>query len=375
MKNGLKKEDSLLIYGISIFIMIYHHLFAIPEKLGSTNYISILNTLFGGITEQRLAWLFRLCVAFYAFISGYGICTIISKKNYTERCSLVSIKTNYILAFKQIFKLLKKYWLVFIIFIPIGVVCFDKSLIGPKTFTYSLFGLSNDYNAEWWYIKQYMMMLLLFPLFDFLLCNIITFINHLIIQKYKYGRQSTVALILLFGIVFLFFRNAPVFNYLIAQLDNGVFVFTLIFFVGFLCAFFHLFELGTDSIHFQTLRPYLAIVMLFACISIRWIRAYDAAYCKYDAFITAPVVYSIVTLFSYLNPLTTFFQKLGKYSTYMWLTHTFFCFYYTSHLILKARTSLFMFILTTILSWLTAYILTIIEHKLKTVFQHFKTNI
>ena len=82
MKDGLKKEDSLLIYGISIFIMIYHHLFAIPEKIGGTDYFSILNTLFGGITEQRLAWLFRLCVAFYAFISGYGISTIISNRDY-----------------------------------------------------------------------------------------------------------------------------------------------------------------------------------------------------------------------------------------------------------------------------------------------------
>ena len=190
MNNGLKKEDSLLIYGISIFIMIYHHLFAIPEKLGSTNYYSILNNLFGGITEQRLAWLFRLCVAFYAFISGYGICTIVSNSEYSSRCSFASIRNNYILAFKQILKLLKKYWLVFIIFIPIGLVFFDKSLIGPKTFTRSLFGLANDYNAEWWYIKQYMMMVLLFPLFDFLLCNVVSFIKNVIILAGKTSKTG-----------------------------------------------------------------------------------------------------------------------------------------------------------------------------------------
>ena len=107
MKNGLSKNDSTLIYGIAILMMIYHHLFAIPQKLGNTDYFSILNTLFGGITEQRLAWLFRLCVPFYAFISGYGICTIISKKNYTDRCSLKSICNNYLLAFKQIIKLIR----------------------------------------------------------------------------------------------------------------------------------------------------------------------------------------------------------------------------------------------------------------------------
>ena len=87
MKNGLKKEDSLLIYGIAILFMIYHHLFSIPGKLGNADYFSILNILLGEMTEQRLAWLFRLCVPFYSFISGYGICKIISQKTPVMRCS------------------------------------------------------------------------------------------------------------------------------------------------------------------------------------------------------------------------------------------------------------------------------------------------
>ncbi len=83
MKHGLKKEDSLLIYGIAILFMIYHHLFV----WGGGSHFSILDTIFGEMTEQRLAWLFRLCIPLYAFISGYGICTIISKRDYSKRCS------------------------------------------------------------------------------------------------------------------------------------------------------------------------------------------------------------------------------------------------------------------------------------------------
>ena len=136
---------------------------------------------------------------------------------------------------------------------------------------------------------------------------------------------------------------------------------TLIFFTGFLCAFFHLFEIGSESTWFQRIKPILAIIILFLCIGIRWLRAYDATYCKYDAFITAPIIYNIVTLLAFVKPVSYFFCKLGKYSTYMWLTHTFFCFYYTSYWIFSFRISLLMFIMTFVVSWFTAIILTMIE--------------
>ena len=368
MKNGLTKKDSALIYGIAILMMIYHHLFSNPQRLGSTEYFSILNTIFDGITEQRLAWLFRLCVPLYAFISGYGICTIISKNPVDERCSFRQIFSNYKLVMKQILKLLKKYWLVFVIFIPMGFHFFNLHPIGPKTFTRNLLGLANDYNAEWWYIKQYMMMLLLFPIFDFILCNLVSFINKYIIAKYKHGKFFILALVFFCGIFFAIFRNAPMFDFFISQLGNEKFVFTLVFFVGFLCSFFHIFEFGCENPNFQKIKPFLAFILLFSCMGIRWFRAYDAVYCKYDAFITAPIIYSLVVLCNYIKPLTLFLQKLGKYSTYMWLTHSFFCFYYFSHWILKAKVSVFMFILTTILSFLTAFLLTQIENMLSKLF-------
>lgn len=357
MKNGLKKEDSLLIYGIAILFMIYHHLFV----WGGGSHFSILDTIFGEMTEQRLAWLFRLCIPLYAFISGYGICTIISKDDSSKRCSTDFFASNYKLALKQIFKLLKKYWLVFIIFIPAGSIFLNQPTIGPKTFPLAIIGLGNHYNSEWWYIKQYMMMVLLFPIFDFLLCNLVSFTYEKIIKKYNYGKQLVLGFVLIAAVLLALFRNAPIFDFFIEQLDNGVFVFTLVFFVGFLCAFFHLFELGANSPLYQKIRPFLAVIMLLACCSIRWIRAYDAMYCKYDAFIIAPIVYSLVTLCSLCKPLSKGLQQIGKYSTYMWLTHTFFCNYYFSHWIKAGKVSIVMFILTTALSLATAFLLTKLE--------------
>ncbi len=130
-------------------------------------------------------------------------------------------------------------------------ILLNKPTICSGTFPLAILGLGNNYNAEWWYIKQYMMMVLLFPLFDFVLCNLLSFVNNQIIKKYNYGKQIVCGFVVLCGILFALFRNASIFNYFIEQLDNGIFVFTLVFFVGFLCAFFHLFEKGTGSSFFR----------------------------------------------------------------------------------------------------------------------------
>ena len=212
-------------------------------------------------------------------------------------------------------------------------------------------------------------MVLLFPLFDFILCNLVTMVSKNIINKFEYGKQFTITVIFLFGILLLLFRNISLFGRLISQLDNGTFVFTLVFFVGYICSFFHIFEFGKDNAIYQRIRPFLAIILLFACFGIRWIRAYDALYCKYDAFITAPIIYSLVTLFTYIKFPTNIIRTIGKYSTYMWLTHTFFCYYYFNQWIIKCRISILMFLLTTLLSLGCAIILTHIENMINKLTQ------
>ena len=368
MKDGLRKKDSLLIYGIAILMMIYHHLFSNPARLGDYEYISILNILSGNNAEQRLAWLFRLCVPFYAFISGYGLCTIISRKKAEERCKIGFVRENYKLVFLQILKLMKKYWIVFAVFVPMRIILKKGTLINLKTFLMALLGLDSSYNAEWWYVKQYIMMVCLFPVFDFFVCNIYCWIKKKIIERFIYGRQMMMIGLGILGVLCVYFRNTEIFRYFISQLDNGRFVFTLVFFVGFLCSFFHIFEIGYKNEYFQKFRPMIAILLIAGCIGIRWIRAYDAVYCKYDAFITAPIIYSICTLFSYFKSLSSLFQKIGKYSTYMWLTHTFFCFYYFNHFILMAKVSILMFFLLVIISLLTAILFTNVERRLNKVF-------
>ena len=66
---SLKK--SKILYGIAVLMMVYHHMFCIPERL-NCEYYSVLNNIYPGL-EIKIACFFKICVAIYAFVSGYGI--------------------------------------------------------------------------------------------------------------------------------------------------------------------------------------------------------------------------------------------------------------------------------------------------------------
>ncbi len=55
----LSKSDTTAIKGIAILLMLWHHLF--------------LNTIAYGILTHSLAVVFKVCVALFLFVSGYGL--------------------------------------------------------------------------------------------------------------------------------------------------------------------------------------------------------------------------------------------------------------------------------------------------------------
>ena len=82
MEQGLNKQKTKAVYGVAVLMMIYHHLFCLPNRL-DYNYTPIL--YINGINiEQILAWFCKICVAMYAFITGYGLIKISNKykKNF-----------------------------------------------------------------------------------------------------------------------------------------------------------------------------------------------------------------------------------------------------------------------------------------------------
>ena len=101
--------------GVAITLMMSYHLFAFPDRIQGTSYVSIMSYWLQSIFSSNSIEFFlsdfgKICVAMYLFLSGYGL--------YLSSCS----KSNFTIidSCKKMIKFLINYWTVSIIFVPIG---------------------------------------------------------------------------------------------------------------------------------------------------------------------------------------------------------------------------------------------------------------
>lgn len=161
--NVISKNKSLALKFIAVSLMIIYHTFGFPDRIQNVEYISIMNI--GGQTiEYFLGRSGATCVGIFTFLSGYGL--FISMKDHP----------NYIKILKRIFNLLLNYWVVFLIFIPMGFYLRKYKFVFFE-FILNFIGLINSYNGEWWYLRFYIFIILLYPV-------IIVFNNNTITNLY-----------------------------------------------------------------------------------------------------------------------------------------------------------------------------------------------
>ncbi len=338
----MTKNHTKMLYGLAILLMLYHHLFCLDRL--NTEYLSVL----GPVLEEKLSWFCKICVAIYAFISGYGLCVSTSGKNEVKILNKFIVDYKYTL--KHLLGFMKKYWIVFVIFIPMrGIVGLDY--ISVKTFVLSLIGLSNSYNGEWWYVEMYILLLFMFP-----------FVNAFFTtSKNKRGlalRIITCILILI--------------TYVTMCLTIRIFVITYqsIFIIGYICAKFEIFQRIYNIKAFNKNKNLFAFLILLICIVTRVILSKSAGSSGMDVFIIAPFIFSICILFDNFEKISELLRKLGKHSVYMWLVHTFFCYNYFQPLITFSKISTIMYIELTIVSLITSMILYYIESKVDLVINY-----
>ena len=70
MTNGLKKEDSAALKGLAVLLLIFHHCYRHADRIERYQV-----DLCGLTTEQlvAIAECCKICVAIFAFVSGYGL--------------------------------------------------------------------------------------------------------------------------------------------------------------------------------------------------------------------------------------------------------------------------------------------------------------
>ena len=184
------RNDTKVVKGIAIVLMLYHHLFAFPARIDSDlSYISAFS-IDGETISYWIGVFGKLCVALFIFLAGYG--TYLSCRNKDNLLSPL---------YKKIKALYSTFWQVFVIFVPVcmalGVPRVTKNL---EDLIWNFSGLHITYNGEWWFFTPFIVLTLAYPLIKlfldrkssqlfsdiliaFLLCNIVVFIFPVVMQK------------------------------------------------------------------------------------------------------------------------------------------------------------------------------------------------
>lgn len=336
-------KKSLSMKGIAIVLMLIHHLFT----WGQADYISIVNiTLSNNLTIEGFFGVFgKLCVTLYLFLSGYGFSSkYLKKSNYT-----VSVYERLATAWK----VYRKYVLVLIIFLPYGFINKIYSY-DIKTILINFTGFNTSYNKECWFLLVYILIVI------FVLPQLVKIQNN---KQEKWAIISSLGIIvagyaLRFVIVHsqvAWFRDTKLFfNLYYFMLSQFAFV------LGWMCKRWCFFE-KAERIDMRW--PLWIISMIILMI----VKVYCPGGMLLDTMLTPFFVVLCLKALKHTNFIDQGFMILGKHSTYMWMTHTFFAFYYASVIIYGFRFPLIIIVVLIAISFVTSCLLEFVENVLKRV--------
>lgn len=156
----LTLSESNQLKGIALMLLLIHHLFYIQNGL----YDDIM--VHGHGLVEEIGMISKVCVALFVFLSGYGL----TKKYAIDD---INLRRFYVERFA---KLMPSFWLIWLLFVPIGIIFFDRtfeSVYGNHIILKSiiqLIGLQDyagfyGFNATWWFMSCIIGLYLLYPFF------------------------------------------------------------------------------------------------------------------------------------------------------------------------------------------------------------------
>ena len=315
----LTKNDTRVIKGAAVILMLMHHMWAFQERIadgGLRGLIPLGDTYF----FVFIGHFGKICVPLFFFLGGYGLA-----KRYA------GIKFD---ALGRIKKLYISYWKVFVIFIPIafiffgnqGVYAVDASFCGRynifsvKELVLNFLAIFDTYNYEWWFLRCYVLMILCFPL-----------------MRYAAGKCSPAAkFLIILSITVLFGKVFPDIWYaFLGEARQGNLIYDSFFCMGepfYACFVMGVFCAGNDLLDKISAfldragkhRTAVEILLILAVILFRQIflrNYFDVLYVS----LLCVILSDLARRFSILGKL---FDAFGQESTNIWFIHSFFCYYF-----------------------------------------------
>lgn len=318
MDQLISKNDSKILKCIAICLMVFHHLFAFPERI-TVEYINIFDFSFFHF-ETLLSYFGRICIAMFVFVSGYGM----SKQFFYD--TNTSVLEQYKRTIKKLWKFYTMYWIIMLVTLPYGFIkgIYKFELI---SFIKNVIGLNCSYNAEWWYVWFYIKLLLLFPL-------IIRTVNW-VMEKSK---SISIILVLLLSVITIFFKQD--FSYwMIVIISIGIVKYSL---------FDRLYHKIENKVS----------ISIIGCICCFFLRTYIPL--NIDLILSIFFCFFIVAIrreIKIKNHIESFCLKVGNYSMYIWLIHSFFCYYYFQNFTYSFYVSWIIFIVCMTISYISGFLI------------------
>lgn len=340
----LTREDTKMVKGMAIILMLIHHLFAFPDRI-HFDYIYIAFISGNGI-ELIIGRFGKICVGMFLFLSGFGI----YKQYYNNEKNIISI------ILKKLKGLYINYWLVFIIFIPIRFFFLNKQFILSE-FIDNIVGYSSSYNKEWWFFAVYILLIITFPLsvkiinnnsvYEILKIIVIAVVIRTIIPVLvKNPIMIDFSKTVFYKELYLMLQWLPCFLMGIAFAKIGLFSKLKKFFIDN--------KLDNIVVH---------MIIFIGIIYIRYRNNNDRAF---DYLLVPMFIFSIINIIKTCR-LNKIFSYLGKHSTNMWLVHSFFCYYYFQQLVFYPKISVIIILWLIILSVISSIFINFIKECIKKV--------
>lgn len=303
--SPLSMQDTNVLKGFALILLLVHHLFYIDRGLYDSVYIADHNVV------QIIGQWSKVCVAIFVFLSGYGL-----MYKTQQSGGIGALKRFY---WHRFTKLFLNYWFIWLIFVPIGVFVFDRTFQDaygnylPIKLFLDFFGLINvfgklGYNATWWFYSCIIFLYALFPLL------------------YKYYNKDTLFTTLVVAVIC--FMPTPLFYS--AKLYMGTFYMGMIY---------------SDSCctntppHSKSTKIMLLTIMVIASID----RLFTKESILFDTFLVLSMVLAYKNM-HISNIVKDIFVFLGKHSMNIFLFHTFIFSHWFRDEIYASRNPLVIFI-------------------------------
>lgn len=332
MDKNFTVKDTNIIKGIAVYMLLWHHLFY-------NSSVDVINGIYS--LTGILAYYSKVCVAIFLVLSGYGLTESYKKK----RLKAIDFYK------KTLKKLYLNYWLIWIIFVPIGVIFFERTFdsVYIKNITIKfiinflgfqrIFGYEG-YNATWWFMSLILGLYILYPLF---------------IGTVRKNLNASI----LISFLIMFIPNIKIFGTeIIFVYSSWIFPFVLGIFLS---------EKRTlDNIKNSKNKwkiPLLILLLVFLCIFRLFGKVITEV--RIDGFIAVTIISLIYIFLSNIKYISYGLEWIGKHSFDIFLFHTFIYYYYFSSFIYSFKYPLLIFINLLIICCIISYLLEKIKKSIR----------